>query len=431
MASRGGALLGMVIVACSCSGASLGGAHDAGVHGVSPGRADAGGDPAGRADAGPGTSSVADAASNTGRPDAGGPPIGTGIGSTPDGGGAPGILTVTLPSREIGPVTGMADTIAADANGVYWLTHDNELWMFDEVAGDAPRRLASEAGPSVICNEHGRLAVADEQLFWAAEWFGPGYALNGTLHRTSKTGDDVTLVNHLAFADPIDVVIDGTDIYWNEGIGDGSPPPATFVRTLPRDASPGTTPRQLVAVEGFEQVGSVALIGPDLYWTTIYQGTTIFIPAMQRAYLAGLRQGTIAAPTPVVSGAWMVRGHDGNLFLAQNLDLWHTALARMPDSLGRPINLAVFDDVAIGEIAFLDRWALTSVWKGGCGSIRFSLLAIPTDVVGPPVQLATDLVTPAVVGRELVFIDAAGMLHLVSLDDVRAALASVPAAASM
>jgi hypothetical protein len=100
----------------------------------------------------------------------------------------------------------------------------------------------------------------------------------------------------------------------------------------------------------------------------------------------------------------------------------------MPDSLGRPTNLAVFDDVAIGEIAFLDRWALTSVWKGGCGSIRYALLAISTDAVGPPVQLATDLVTPAVVGRDLVFIDAAAMLHLVSLDDVRAALAGVPAA---
>ena len=185
-----------------------------------------------------------------------------------------------------------------------------------------------------------------------------------------------------------------------------------------------------MSVEGFEQVGSVALIGPDLYWTTIYQGTTIFTPALQRAYLAGLRQGTIMASTPVASGAWMVRGHDSNLFLAQRLDQSRTALTRMPDSLGRPINLGVFDDVAIGEIAFLDRWALTSIWTGGCSSIRYTLLAIPTDAVGPTVQLARDLVTPGVVGQDLVFIDAAGMLHLVSLDDVRAALAGVPAAAA-
>src|SRR3954452_6151254 len=168
MRSRGGALFGVVVAACSCSGASLGGAHDAGAFGIGPGRADAAGAPGGRTDAAPGSSSVADAASNTGRPDGGSPPIGTGIGSTPDGGGAPGILTVSLPSREIGPVTGKADTIAADANGGYWLDHDNELWMFDETAGGAPRRLASEPGPSVICNGHGRLAVADDQLFWAA-----------------------------------------------------------------------------------------------------------------------------------------------------------------------------------------------------------------------------------------------------------------------
>ena len=430
MRSRGGALLGMMVAACSCSGASLGGAHDAGALGVGRGRADAAVAPGGRTDAAPGTSSVADAASNTGRPDGGSAPIGTGIGSTPDGGAAPGIATVTLPSREVGPLTGTADAIAADANGVYWLDHDNELWMFDETAGDGPRRLASDSGPSIVCNGHGRLAVADDQLFWAAEWAGPGYVANGALHRTSKTGEDVTLVDHLAYATPIDVVVDGTDIYWNEGIGSGSPPPGTFVRTLPRDAAPGTSPRQLVSVEGFEQVGSVALIGPDLYWTTIYQGTTIFTPALQRAYLAGLRQGTITAPTPVASGAWLVRGHDGTLFLAQKLDEWHTALARMPDSLGRPVNLAVFDDVAIGEIAFLDRWALTSVWKGGCGSIRYTLLAIPTDAVGPTVQLAADLVTPAVVGQELVFVDAAGMLHLVSLDVVRAALGRVPAASA-
>ena len=68
------------------------------------------------------------------------------------------------------------------------------------------------------------------------------------------------------------------------------------------------------------------------------------------------------------------------------------------------------------------------MWDGGCGSVRYRLVAVPTDAAGgPSVQLAADLVTPAVLGRELVFIDAAGMLHMVSLDDLRAALAAVSA----
>jgi hypothetical protein len=424
MRSRG-VLWGMLMAACSCSGASLDAAHDAGPGGFSQRRADAGRDPSGGVDAAPDSSSVADAATNTGRPDGGSPP--RDAGSIPDGGGAPGILAVSLPAREIGPLTGTADAIAADANGVYWLNHDNELWVLDEAAGDTPRRLASDTGPSIICSGYGRLAVAGDQLFWVAEWSGPGH---GTLHRTSKTGDDATLVNHVAYGDPINVVVDGSDVYWNEGIGTGAPPPGTFVRTLPRDADPGTSPQTLVTVDGFEQVGSVALIGSDLYWTTIFQGTTVFMPELQRADLGGLLRGTAAAPTPVASRAWLVRGHDGDLFLAQNTDMWHTALARRSESLGSATDLAVFVDSEIDEVEFLDGWALASVGNGGCGSIRYSLLAIPTDAVGPTVELAADLVTPAVLGQELVFIDAAGMLHLVSLDDVRAALAGVPAASA-
>jgi hypothetical protein len=428
MRSRGGVLWVLLIAACSCSGASLGGGHDGGARGSGQRRADAAGDPASRHDAAPGTSSMADAASHTGRSDGGTPPTGTGIGSTPDGGAAPGTVAIGLPSREIGRVAGTADAIAADANGVYWLNRDNELWMFDEAVGGVPRRLASEAGPSIICEAYGRLAAADGQLFWVAEWSGPGRALNSALHRTSKTGDDVALTNDIAYADPIDVVVDASDIYWNEGIGSGAPPPGTFVRTLPRNAVPGTSPQRLVTVDGFEEIGSVALIGSDLYWTTVFQGTTMFRPELQRADLSALRQGTITTPTPVGSGAWMVRGHDGNLFLSQQGDLWHIALARMPESLGPATSLAVFEDSVIGEIAFLDRWALTSVWTGGCGSIRYTLLAIPTDGAGPTVQLAADLVTPAVVGRDMAFIDATGMLRVVSVDDVRAALAGVSAA---
>ena len=372
-------LLGMVVAACSCSGASLDAAHDAGASDLCQGRSD-----------------------------------------------AAGIMTVNMRSREIGPVIGAAEAIAADANGVYWLNHDNELWMLDQAAGDVPRRLGSDTGPSIICSGSGRLALADDQLFWVAEWSSPGSGSNGHLHRTSKTGDDVALLN-IAYADPIDVVVDGSDIYWNEGVGSGSSAPASFVRSLPRNAAPRTSPRDLVTVAGFEKVGSVALIGSDLYWSTVFLGTTVLTPELQRADLDGLRRGTISAPTPVASGASMVRGHQGNLFLAQDIDLSHTALARIPESLGPPTNVAVLEDSAIGEIAFLDRWALTSVGKGGCGSVRYSLLAIPTDAVGPTVQLAVDLVTPAVLGQDLAFIDAAGMLHLLSIADVRAALAAVPA----
>jgi hypothetical protein len=373
---------------------------------------------------------VAGAPGNTVRPDSGGGSP-RDAGATSDGGGAPGIPAVSLPSRQIGPLTGATDTIAADANGVYWLNHDNQLWMVGAAAGDVPRQLAAETGPSIICSGYGRLAAADDQLFWIAEWSGPGNTLNGALHRTSTTGDDVALVNDIAYGDPIDVVVDATDVYWNEGMGDGAPPPATFVRALPRDAAPGTSPQALVTVPGFEQVASVALVGSDLYWTTVFLGTTVFMPQLQRADLGQLRLGTVSAPTLVASNAWMVRGHEGDLFLDQAIDLWHTALARVPESLGPATDLASFGDSALGEIVFLDRWALTSVESGGCGSLRYTLLAIPTDAVGPTVQLAADLVTPAVLGEDLAFIDAAAMLHLVSVDDVRAALAGVTAPAAM
>ena len=334
-------------------------------------------------------------------------------------------------SREIGPVTGAADAIATSAGAVYWLNHDNELWMVDASAGDVPRRLARDTGPSILCGGHGRLAAVDDQLFWVAEWSTPENALKGALHRTSKTGDDLVLVSDVAFAGHIDVVVDGSDVYWNEGESNGSSAAATFVRTLPRNAPPGTSPQQLVTVDGFEEIGSLALIGSELYWTTVFLGTTVFSPQLQRADLAGLRAGTSSAPTPVASGAWMVRGHDGTLFLDQAIDLGHDALARMPESLGPQTSLAVFADLPISEIAFLDRWALTSVWNGGCGAVRYTLLAIPTDATGPSVQLATDLATPAVLGQDLSFIDGAGMLHLVTVDDVRAALAAVPASPPM
>ncbi len=335
-------------------------------------------------------------------------------------------------SREIGPVTGAADAIATSAGAVYWLNHDNELWMVDASAGDVPRRLARDTGPSILCGGHGRLAAVDDQLFWVAEWSSPENALKGTLHRTSKTGDDLVLVSDVAYAEHIDVVVDGSDVYWNEGIGkNGSTPAATLVRTLPRNAPPGTSPQQLVTVDGFEEIGSLALIGSDLYWTTVFLGTTVATPQLQRADLGGLRAGTSSAPTLVASGAWMVRGHDGTLFLEQVTDQWHTALARMPESLGPQTDLAVFNYLPISEIAFLDRWALTSVWNGGCGAARYTLFAIPTDATGPSVQLATDLATPAVLGQDLSFIDGAGMLHLVTVGDVRAALAAAPASPPM
>ena len=434
MRVRGGVLLGVVVAASSCSRRSLDVVRDAGGGAVAQSPKDAGRDAAGSTDGASDRLAPADAASDSmrpgdgacaGQPDAGSPASCTGP-TADGGGGAPGIVTVSLPSREIGPVTGSADTIAADGSGVYWLTHDNELWMLDETAGAVPRPLASDAGPSIICSGHGRLTVAGDQLFWVAAWSGPGNELNGHLHRTTKTGEDVVLVDNVTYSDPIDVVVDGNHVYWNKGISSGAPPPATFVRTLPRDASPGTSPEALVSVAGFYQVGSVAVIGSSLYWTTIYLGTTVFRPALQRADLGGLRQGAISTSTHVAS-SWLVRGHDGNLFIAENTDLWHVALARMPESLGPTTTLAVFDS-AVGEIQFLDGWALTSVSDGGCGSIRYRLVAIRTDAAGgPTVQLAADLVTPAVLGRELAFVDAAGMLHLVSLDDLRAALTAVPA----
>jgi hypothetical protein len=435
MAVRGCGWVAVALTACACSGGSQNAARDAG-HGTrTQAPADAAGDIGVPPDAGRDGPGPSDGAPDAFRPEAGSrTPHDGGVdaASTPppydggtDGDGGPRVRTVDLPSRQIGPLTGSPDAIAADDTGVYWLTHENELWMADHATGDVPRRLAAEAGKSIICSGYGRLAVADDQLFWAAEWWapGPGYVLNSALHRTTKAAEDATLVNNLALSDPISIAISGDDIYWNEGSGTGPDVPSTFVRTLPRGAAPGDNPQNLVSVNGFYQIGGVTVVGSNLYWTKTFLGTTVFTPSLQRADLQALRQASAPPPTPVAARAWLVRGYEGYLYVARDTDLWHTVVTRIPDSIGPGTDLDdVFDDSAVAEIQFLDQWALTSVEQGGCGSLRYTLLAIPTDGSGPAIQLATDLLTPGVLGQGLSFIDAARMLYLVALDDLRAAL---------
>ena len=86
-----------------------------------------------------------------------------------------------------------AKVLAADGDGIYWVTGDNQLWML-ATGSDTPRQLAADSNPMRGSNDYAALMAKGNALFWTASILAPsGQYLQSPLHRTQKTGGDVVL----------------------------------------------------------------------------------------------------------------------------------------------------------------------------------------------------------------------------------------------
>jgi hypothetical protein len=337
-------------------------------------------------------------------------------------------LLAPLRSTQVVPVAGTLDALAIDGDGVYWVTKDNQLWALD-TGSSMPRPLARARGASLLCLGMARLAVAGNDLFWNTGPFDR-QTLKSELHRTAKSGADVVLVDGLTLADPPEVAVDGARVYWNEGAGSfNAMSPGAMVRSLSRDAAPGTVPRTLTTVSPFSTIAGIARVDSTLYWIDVaIVGATVYHPFLRGANADALwEQQSLGAVEPRLE-AWLVRGYGGDLYVEHPIDSYGTRrLARIPADGSPPVDLAPMKHA--DEIVFIDQWALVSEGSESCGDPHHTLIAIPTTPPGGPVvQLADDLATPAILGSALVFGDAHGQLHVVALDEVRATLASAVSA---
>jgi hypothetical protein len=341
---------------------------------------------------------------------------------TPDDGGTDATVAPRLASTVVARNAGTVDALIADGATLYWVTGDNALWVLD--AGSAtPRRLAQDAGKSTACISVNRLAANATDLFWLAQSTNAKLSLDTALHRTAKSGaSDVVIASGLLYADAPLVAADQQRVYWVEG--EGSPDginPASFIRALPADASPGTTPATLVETAASNAITSMTLAGPMLYWASVYLYSTISWPGLYGETITDLLAPHPPPPTPI-AGSRFAQPHDGDLYVEIVLDLWDQDLGRITPGSSTPIDLAPID----GEdnIVFVDDWALVSVPTNSCVDHRHSLVAVRTSGPrGVVVPLADDLGSPAVLGTNLVFVDLMGQVHTSTLDQVRAALA--------
>src|SRR3954468_6182879 len=83
-----------------------------------------------------------------------------------------------------------AQVLAADGDGIYWVTGDNQLWMLP-TGSDTPRQLAADPNPMEHANYYAGLMARGNALFWTASILAPnGHYVQSPLHRTQKTGGD-------------------------------------------------------------------------------------------------------------------------------------------------------------------------------------------------------------------------------------------------
>src|SRR5580765_2812281 len=111
---------------------------------------------------------------------------------TPDAGAPPAAVDAASPppsvdaATDAGPVVrparttlltsadlSTAEVLAADEDGIYWVTGDNRLWMLP-TGSETPRQLAADLNPTIGANTWASVLARGDALFWTASILAPG-----------------------------------------------------------------------------------------------------------------------------------------------------------------------------------------------------------------------------------------------------------------
>jgi hypothetical protein len=316
-----------------------------------------------------------------------------------------------------------AVVLAADADGIYWVTLDNQLWMLP-TGGDSPRQLAADPSATNLPDDWACLFVRGGELFWTAEIFATSDKTyyRSPLHRTDKTGGDVVLVPAFGSCDPPGVAADDRYVYFPGGDVAGG---AEQVAALALDAEPGTAPTPLATLPGDMDIASMAVDADYLYWTTYPIDSTVQVGvgAVTRGDKASLLLGEgtpsefihdwVSSLAPVNGELYLVFTPPGRNWFVDRVD---------PDGTGHILPLPGGNTLLV-----LGRWVVSATTELGVRGGKI-LVASADAVVGDgsvAVQIAEDVVVRPVLGPPgLVFVDAGGHLLAVSAQDLGAAAAA-------
>jgi hypothetical protein len=314
-----------------------------------------------------------------------------------------------------------AEVLAADGDGIYWVTGDNQLWMLPP-GSDAPRQLAADPNPMRGANYYAALLAKGNALFWTASILAPnGQYLQYPLHRTQKTGGDVVLAD--CPCGPPELAADDAYLYFPQGRVEDD---TGMIVALPLDADPGTAPTPLAPL-GFDGVlSSVAVDDQYVYWTTYPVGSTIQVGAgpVTRGDKAGLLAGNEIFSEFIAGWASALRPVDGALyavFTPPGRDWW---VGRVDQNGAR----SILPLPGGNTLLVLDRWVVTAT-TGDSTVPRGKILAAPAGAVAGDgavaVEIADDVKVAPVIGSPgLVFIDSGGHLRAMSAPDLGTAVAA-------
>jgi hypothetical protein len=330
--------------------------------------------------------------------------------------GPPPARTTLLTSADLST----AQVLAADGDGIYWVTGDNRLWMLP-TGSDTPRQLAADQTPTNLVNSLGSLLARGNDLFWSAWVLAPsGQYYQMPLHRTRKTGGDVVLLAN-CICNPQQLAADDAYLYAPQGSVEDE---NGMIVALPLDADPGTAPTVLTPL-GFDmELSSLAVDDKYVYWTSYPVDATI--PTDQGA-IRGDKTGLLAGRKNYaqflagnISFLWP---SGGELYFVYAPTLWTVQVGRM-DQNGARSSLPL---PAGSTILVLDRWVLTADTE--LAAPHGKIYAAPADAVAGDgsvvVEIAGEVMVAPVSGLPgLVFVDAGGHLLAVSAQDLGAAVAA-------
>jgi hypothetical protein len=327
-----------------------------------------------------------------------------------------------MPAALSVPVSLIPDTIdavdlAADANGLYWLTSTDELWMLPTGA-TAPQRLSPGGGAiSTRCPgaEAPQLATTATDVFWIGRQ-------PSAVRRTSKDGaTDVILAN--ALSSPSTLAVDDTRVYWSEDANlYGGCQGSGYIATLLQSAAPGTAPTSLAWVQGEQDIDTLAVKGGSLYWvafdsvgSTIYQGAWIWTAPVS-ALLARAATPTMLSFSNLPYALFPSGQKMYFAYVAGQVP-WATGLAEFTRDEGPLEDLAYFPDATITSVTVLDGdWLAVSVsGTAPNGGAEGQLYVAPISGAGMTLA-AVGLETNAVAGPTgATFVDTSGHLMVLPL----------------
>ena len=354
--------------------------------------------------------------------DAAGTPTPADAGTTPAtvdaGGGVRAVVRLAPTTLLTGADLTAAEVLAADADGVYWVTSANELWMLS-TGSETPRRLAVDPNLSDGISNGTCLAARGKYLFWSAyvKAPAPNY-FNAPLHRTDKMGGDVVLFPSFWCAGSQPASDDGHLYYVASGAE------TAYVAALPLDADPGTAPTLLAPIDSGMSVYAMAADNQYVYWNEwplaemvpvdtgpVFRGETAALLAGEQTHEGEYLADAVSQLLP--SG--------GRLYIIY--ETLTTARVGRVDEQGVEADLPL----PVGSFAVVGDWVVTSTGRLGYPSGK-SYAASTAAVAGDgsvAVEIADDVAFPPVAGAPgLVFVDSGGHLLAVSAPDIGAAVAA-------